>query len=475
MKWVRKWMIITICLWGTLLMSANTVEAGVNNNNVSKLLELAKKKYGILNEAERKLFQGVAKGESIDFSSAPENDNENNNPANAKDWGEERILKADRIAWLCTEPKASALVTHRGIEIWGARIDGKLDLEFTRISFPLRIIACAFQEEMRLLHANIHSLYLNGTHTGPIWAHGLKVEGDIRLCDKFKANGSVYLISARIGGNLECDSAELRATKTAREKSNLNSEQKKSDEKDMESKALDADGMEVKGSVFLRDGFKAAGEVSMVGATIGGNLECDRGHFINQDGKAITADGLTVKGNVFFRDGFTAEGEVRLMGAIIGGELDCSKGTFLNNRADAFKANKINVRLDVLMQKGFRAEGEVRFNGATIGGNLNCEGGQFINPNAKSFMCDGLQIQGAVFLRNKFRSEGEVRFNGATIGLSLECDGSSFINPNGKALNCDGLKVDGYIFLRNGFYAEGEVDLRLLPTVALRKSTSPSA
>ena len=44
----------------------------------------------------------------------------------------------------------------------------------------------------------------------------------------------------------------------------------------------------------------------------------------------IVGDGLTVKGGLFLRTGFIAQGEVRLLGARIGGNLDCSGGSFNN-------------------------------------------------------------------------------------------------------------------------------------------------
>jgi hypothetical protein len=42
----------------------------------------------------------------------------------------------------------------------------------------------------------------------------------------------------------------------------------------------------------------------------------------------VIADGANVKGGLFLRDGFHAKGEVRLLGAQIAGDLDCSSGKF---------------------------------------------------------------------------------------------------------------------------------------------------
>jgi hypothetical protein len=44
----------------------------------------------------------------------------------------------------------------------------------------------------------------------------------------------------------------------------------------------------------------------------------------------LNATGMRCPGSVDLSDGFTAEGEVRLLGAHIGGRLDCNGGTFRN-------------------------------------------------------------------------------------------------------------------------------------------------
>ena len=66
----------------------------------------------------------------------------------------------------------------------------------------------------------------------------------------------------------------------------------------------------MEGSVFLRDGFKAEGQVRLLGATIGGNLDCGKGQFTKAEGNALHADGVRVEGSVFLRDCFKAEGQV---------------------------------------------------------------------------------------------------------------------------------------------------------------------
>ena len=67
--------------------------------------------------------------------------------------------------------------------------------------------------------------------------------------------------------------------------------------------ALNATGLEVSGNVLLHNGFKAEGEVSLVGATIRGNFECNQGLFINKGSVAINGERLNVDGDVFLCQG----------------------------------------------------------------------------------------------------------------------------------------------------------------------------
>jgi hypothetical protein len=222
-------------------------------------------------------------------------------------------------------------------------------------------------------------------------------------------------------------------------------------------KALRADRINVQGSVFLRNGFAAEGEVRLLGAKIGGNLECNVGTLKNGNGKSLSADRMVVQGSVFLRDGFVAEGEVRLLGSRIGGNLECNAGQFKNAGGVALNADRIHTQGNVLLSSGFLAEGEVNLAGAQIGNNLACDSGIFKNPPGLALNGDGINVRGFVYLRSGFSAEGEVNLLSAQIGDNLECDAAIFRNPTGKALNADRITVLGNVLLRNGFSATGEV------------------
>jgi hypothetical protein len=147
-----------------------------------------------------------------------------------------------------------------------------------------------------------------------------------------------------------------------------------------------ADGLAVKHDVFLSRGFIANGEVRQLRAQIGGDLVCDAGSFMNEDGRALSADGAVIKGSVFLTKGstaqwtgtpFTAKGEVNLNLAQIDGRLDCRGGVFSNPRGDSLSAERAVVKSSVLLSDGFRADGKVYLSGAQIGGDFICDRGSF--------------------------------------------------------------------------------------------------
>ena len=64
------------------------------------LMLMARNQFGRLTEAEEKLFRAAAEGDVAEFRVGT---GALNHPGFVKDWGEDRWLRADRIAWLCAK------------------------------------------------------------------------------------------------------------------------------------------------------------------------------------------------------------------------------------------------------------------------------------------------------------------------------------------------------------------------------------
>ena len=232
--------------------------------------------------------------------------------------------------------------------------------------------------------------------------------------------------------------------------------------------ALNADGGKIGGDVLLGDDFKAKGVVSVSGSTIGGNLDCSGGQFSNPDDAALQAEGAKIEGDVLFKNNFNAEGEVKLKGATIGGDLVCERAQFLNSEDDALTGDILKVKGDVTFGEHFKAEGEVRLFGAMFGGDLDCNNAQFINAEG-ALSCDAARIEGDVKFSGGVKAKGRVGFSGATIGGDLDCEHTqlwkgdveraSDEDEEEAAFNADGAKIKGTIFFRDRFKVEGEVSL----------------
>jgi len=328
-------------------------------SKAEQLLELAKAAEFSLGVPELKLLRCVAAGVAVDFKE--EEEEERNATERLGEWGEERRLSAELIAWVCTDRDAREFITHKGLQVIGAKIEGSLDLSFAQMEFPLAFSRCAFMQAIRLDLAAVRFLDLSGSSVSAsqIWddasgqevttaleARGLQVESDIWLSNGFSATGRVWLIGASIGGCLQCENG------TFNNETGI---------------ALGAEGAEIKGTVLLSNGFSAKGMVWLSGATIGGYLQCENGTFNNETGIALGAEGAEIKGTVLLRNGFSAKGMVWLSGATIGGSLECCGGTFNNETGIALGAQSAEIKGDVSLSNGFSAKGKVWLAGASIG------------------------------------------------------------------------------------------------------------
>jgi len=325
------------------------VSSAAETNSSKELLELARARFKgellPLLPSEESLFTAVANGEPKNYNDPSGKDND---PANADNWASDRVLRASRIAWLCTDRRAAALVTYRGLAVTGARIDEKLDLDFARVLFPLRFLNCGFTEILSLTRARLLFLDLGGSYLRGLQADYAQIERGLSLNNHFKADGEVWLFGATIHEDLNCDSGILVGHAGS---------------------ALSCDGAKITGNVFLTY-VKAEGVVRLVGATIGENFDCDRGIF-GHEGVALSCDGAKITGNVFLKH-VKAEGEVRLIGATIGGDLICEGGQFkhkaLSVGREALSVDRANINGGVFLTNNFKAEGTAVFTATNVVG-----------------------------------------------------------------------------------------------------------
>lgn len=132
--------------------------------------------------------------------------------------------------------------------------------------------------------------------------------------------------------------------------------------------------------------------------------------------KGLTADGVKIAGDLFCRNGFHAGGEIRLLGAEIGGNVDFNKAGLNNPDKDALSADGVKIAGNLVCGDGFHADGEIRLLGAEIGGDVSFIGASLNNPDKDALNADGVKIVGALICRDNFKIIGNADFAAASVG-----------------------------------------------------------
>jgi hypothetical protein len=197
---------------------------------------------------------------------------------------------------------------------------------------------------------------------------------------------------------------------------------------------LQADYAVIDGTVDL-DGSAIEGDLNLLGAHIGGNLEVNRGSVVSD---TLTADRLTVTGDVFLRDG-SRFNDIVLLDAHIGGELGVNRGSVVSG---TLAADRLTVTGSVFLDERSTFN-DIRLLGAHIGGDLYVNSGSVVSGTLNA---GRTAVAGSVFLRDGSRFN-DIRLLGAHIGGQLDASGGSVVSGT---LAADRLTVTGSVFLDKG-------------------------
>jgi hypothetical protein len=315
--------------------------------------------------------------------------------------GENSSVKASFIQWLITNPSAVSLISTNGICVEGITIEDDLNLANVTVNFPVVLEKSYFRGSINLIDAKMRFLSLEGSTCCDIEASRIKVNGSLRLNNGFQARGQININEANISGDLDCSGGHF----------------KKPDDKP-DDKALTLDLAEIRGGVFLNDGFEACGGVSLKGVRITGDLDCCGGHFENylsaknssgqNDAYALDISLAEVKGKICLSvskdlQPFRAEGHVLAIGMRVNGDFDCTEGRIENSTGTchAVSIDRSIIGGSVFLRNGFSAHGQVRMFGVKIGNDLDCSGGEFYRTSVTDsavLETRGAEIGGCVYL-----------------------------------------------------------------------------
>jgi hypothetical protein len=169
---------------------------------------MAQQKFGgSLSAAERKLLHAAPLRDVPWFGPSDDPDNATNDPAHAENWGGERTVRAEMIAWLLSDPNASRFVHPSGLALAGARIAGSVDLSYATVDKPLTLIRCYVPEGINLVSAHLQDITVRRSRAGPVFGNLANIHGDASfMSGDF---GQVSFFRARIDGTLDLTGARI--------------------------------------------------------------------------------------------------------------------------------------------------------------------------------------------------------------------------------------------------------------------------
>lgn len=411
---------------------------------IGSMLSEFRDESGNLLPAEEALLQGCRSGVFTDSSFTRPTEPQVNN----------RIRSAV-LRILCMGSDATAPIHPHGVQVIGAWVDGKLDLEGVVSPYRIALFACEINGGIVLRGMSVSAIYLNGTHADFLDGQRLKCRNDVHLSEGFCSRGLINLKGARIHGDLDCNGGSFFGGKGT---------------------ALDLDGAVIGGSVRLgishaddpvqRRAFLAKGKVTLAYSSIQHELNFQGGKFYSPGGVALSANGATIGGNI---DGTILQacsldvlGEMQLQATTVRGDVNLSGARIRNTKGDALCADSIEVRGDIHLDKGFWSRGEVRLLGAKIGGDLALDGGKFCNKGHDAIDASNATIGGELFLctytlQRAVRDEASLQGTLKLLGARL----FGIVDSKGSWPATGLLRLDGCTYRRFTSGSPASADLRL--------------
>ncbi|GGS05654.1 MULTISPECIES: membrane-associated oxidoreductase [Streptomyces] len=268
-----------------------------------------------LTAAEERVWRAFPRGEFVDFRETADED-----PADAAGWGPERTVRAGvlRALLLDGERRDGEIPS---LSVAGARITGRLDLQYATIDHPVRLRHCHFEEAPRCYAARLRELNLSESVLPGLVAHAVHVDGVVRLT-RARCRGTVRLGGARITGSLYLEGAEVTAPGAEEPVLQLN--------------------QAVLGADLWAPGLRTQGQIRLNGASVAGSLNLNEARLGNPGHAALDAETLTVEGDMLVR-GAEVHGWTGLRGARIAGRLDLSYTRLAHPDGTALRAGSSTI------------------------------------------------------------------------------------------------------------------------------------
>jgi hypothetical protein len=401
---------------------------------------------------EQKLTDALAQRKPCDFSTGTDADRLDN----SSQWGSERTIDSSLLRKILIDSKAGYGLSDQPLEINGARIDGMVDFRATSITRPIYFVKCVFTEMIDCTDARMPTMSLQECRLAGVRARYTQFDGSLLLLE-CQFTGPLDLESASVTRDVDLRGSKLSALAP-----------------------INADRVDVGGSVYLRDGFSSESRISLEGAQIGSALDGFRGTFRNNNGiavylnaariggfcvfafaeleakvaPAVSAEGAQIGGFLSFRRA-KVDGLLMLRSVQIGANFNLAGVTLANSRGTVLNLERANVGGDLLMNPHERVVstviGSMLLFNASIGGSVVIQGASIdagdpaTRPTA--IAGEGLQV-GHYLILVQSSVKGLVMLRDVQVARSVNLSGTNIDNRGAIALNMERAKVGGDMFIR---------------------------
>ncbi|HEY3716018.1 MAG TPA: hypothetical protein VGL39_15940 [Jatrophihabitantaceae bacterium] len=346
-------------------------------------------------------------------------------------WYEGAAVSAALIRELLLGPQSPP----SGVRIRGARIEGRLLLNFVETRTPIMLEDCELTDPPNLYWSRLGYFSLQGSRVPGVIASNASFDGHLRLT-RAVVTGELRLRGAVISGGLRLDDARL-----------LNPG----------GHALHGERLQMSGDL-LATGCEVAGELYLEHAQIAGRLALDNARLSAPGATAVSAGTARIGGGVYGRRA-NVEGEISLRDAEIGSGVMLSGARLHNPDGVALRLSRATAG-GVFLGSGFHASGEIRMHLAQIGHGLTLAGATLHAPGRVALDLDGIRVEGNVDAQGLV-VDGAVQVRSAVISNFLQLRGATIrgaaVDGEPVALNATGVQVGRVADCGHGFHADAAV------------------
>ncbi|MFE2170935.1 membrane-associated oxidoreductase [Streptomyces sp. NPDC059447] len=278
-----------------------------------------------LTPAERRVWDAFPRGERVDFREDPDETG-----AAGENWGEERTVRAEVLtALVLSRPTANGQVA--GLHVRGAKIMGKLDLNYAVVEHAIRLRACWFERKPNVYGAQLRSLTLNDSMLPGLSGATVRVDVALRL-SCCRITGPVRLAGARIAGGLFIRKAVIGSP---------DGPDGPDTGEEAEEPALQVNHADI-GTDIIATELTVHGQTRMNGTTVAGQVNLNDSRLLAPGGIALHAENLSVGTDVRGHR-LQVQGMFNLTGSRIPGQLYLGRAAFSNPDGVALRASSCVV------------------------------------------------------------------------------------------------------------------------------------